>query len=392
MKDMNHIPPSTSKHTLLCAAVFSALMVFGGYQVIVAAMKPERLDFPKTLKAFREGELTQGLEKQLDHNLPVRPTSIAFANSIRYQLFGGAGEQVRAGKNGWLFIAEELKYEGPKARNSSDTNTAQAMKARIALVSDLSKQLAKHGVKLVVTLVPDKARLYADNLKTADYPDYNVARYQTALDGLKASGVVTVNLLEVLAPAAKEREIYYRTDTHWNQVGAAIAAKEVASVVKGLNLDLPKTTFVTKAGAQAQQRAGDLIRLMGLEFVPNAFRPKPDDEILETTSEVLDAKAPTKTTGLFDNVNVPVVLAGTSYSLRANFHGRLQEFMSVKVLNTAKDGGGFLQAITAYLKDESFRTSKPQVLLWEIPERMLQSPLKDEKGWLGKVLPVDLLQ
>jgi alginate O-acetyltransferase complex protein AlgJ len=58
------------------------------------------------------------------------------------------------------------------------------------------------------------------------------------------------------------------------------------------------------------------------------------------------------------------------------------------VLNTAKDGGGFLQAITAYLKDDSFKTSKPKVLIWEIPERMLQSPISDEKGWLDRTLGV----
>jgi alginate O-acetyltransferase complex protein AlgJ len=126
---------------------------------------------------------------------------------------------------------------------------------------------------------------------------------------------------------------------------------------------------------------------MGLEFVPNVLRPKPDQEIVETTVETASAKEPAKAAGLFEDAGVPVVLAGTSYSLRANFHGRLQEFLSAKVLNTAKDGGGFLQAMTAYLKDDSFRSSKPQVLVWEIPERMLQSPLKDEKGWLDKALP-----
>ncbi len=383
---MNTPTQATPKHTLLCASVFSGLMVFGSYQIMLSATNPTGLEYPRTFKAFQVGELTQGLEKQLDLKLPIRSTLIALANTIRYQLFGGAGDQVRTGKDNWLFIADELKYEGPRAHSKSTVDTAAALQTRVGLITDLSKQLEAQGVKLVVALVPDKARIYADQLKNADYPAYNQGRYKSALDGLKSNGVTTVDLFAVLAPAAKQGEIYYRTDTHWNQKGAVLAAKEIASVVQSLKLDLQKTTFTTQAAAQSEERPGDLIRLMGLEFVSNRLRPKSDQESIEITVEVIEKGAAPKSVGLFDDTSVPVALVGTSYSLRANFHGRLQEFMSVKVLNTAKDGGGFLQAMTAYLKDDAFRTAKPRVLIWEIPERMLQSPLRDEKGWLEKNL------
>jgi alginate O-acetyltransferase complex protein AlgJ len=383
---MNNPTRATPKHTLLCATIFSGLMVFGSYQIMLSATNPGGLDFPRTLKAFQVGELTQGLEKQLDLKLPIRSTSIAFANTIRYQLFGGAGDQVRTGKDNWLFITEELKYEGPRAHTKPTVDPRAALLTRVGLITGLSKQLEGQGVKLVVALVPDKARVYADELKNADYPAYNLERYKFALESLKSNGVTTVDLLAVLAPAAKQSEIYYRTDTHWNQKGAALAAKEIATVVQNLKLDFQKTTFTTQASTKAHERPGDLIRLMGLEFVSNQLRPKPDQENTETTVEVLDNNSAQKSVGLFDDTGVPVALAGTSYSLRANFHGRLQEFMSAKVLNAAKDGGGFLQAMTAYLKDDAFRTAKPKLLIWEIPERMLQSPIRDEKGWLEKTL------
>jgi alginate O-acetyltransferase complex protein AlgJ len=241
-------------------------------------------------------------------------------------------------------------------------------------------------VKLVVALVPDKARLYAQHLNNGDYPSYNKGRYQAALEGLKNNNVTTANLFAALEPTARTGEIYYRTDTHWNQLGAMLAAKEIASVIKALKLDLKSTLFSTQANAAEEMRSGDLIRLMGMEFVPSRLRPKLDRETPEITTEKPAATTEKVSTGLFDDAGVPVVLAGTSYSLRANFHGRLQEFLQTKVLNTAKDGGGFLQAMTAYLKDDAFRTSKPQVLVWEVPERMLQSPLGDEAGWLDRVI------
>jgi alginate O-acetyltransferase complex protein AlgJ len=383
---MNMPPEAISKHTKICAAVFVALMLFGSYQIISAAVSADELEYPKDMKSFREGAMTQTLEKQLDLKLPFRSTAIAFANTIRYQLFKGGGDQVRTGKNDWLFIAEELKYEGPKANAASATNPEASLEARVALIAGLAKRLDAQGVKLVIALVPDKARLYAQHLNSGDYPSYNKGRYQSALEGLKLNNVTTANLLLALEPSATQSDIYYRTDTHWNQLGAMLAAKEIAAVVNTLKLDLKPAFFSTQAKAPEESRSGDLIRLMGMEFVPNALRPKLDRETPEITIEKPAAATEKVSTGLFDDAGVPVILAGTSYSLRANFHGRLQEFLQTKVLNTAKDGGGFLQSMTAYLKDDAFKSSKPKVLIWEVTERMLQSPLGEEAGWLDKTI------
>jgi uncharacterized membrane protein len=49
------------------------------------------------------------------------------------------------------------------------------------------------------------------------------------------------------------------------------------------------------------------------------------------------------------------------------------------------DGGGFLQAMGEYLKNDAFLQSKPKVLVWEIPERFLYMPLTEELSWLKKV-------
>jgi alginate O-acetyltransferase complex protein AlgJ len=120
---------------------------------------------------------------------------------------------------------------------------------------------------------------------------------------------------------------------------------------------------------------------MGLAETPKALRPRPD---IETPVVTLQSSADSSA-GLFGEMVVPIALTGTSYSLRGNFHGYLQQELSAKVLNTAKDGGGLLQAGTSYLTDNAFQSSKPKVLVWEVPERFLYSKLSDEATWLKKV-------
>jgi alginate O-acetyltransferase complex protein AlgJ len=377
----------TTLNALACAAVLTAVMAAGVYQFISAVANPDGLEYPKGQKNFLEGHTTLALEKAIDKKIPARDALIAFANSIRYRLFGGGGDQVRVGQHDWLFLTDELKYEGLVGSPPKPADTAAALKARADLVAEVDRRLQASGVKLLVAVVPDKARLYAQKLPTGAYPAYNETRYANALSAFRARNVTVVDLLTPLASAAKSDEIYYRTDTHWNQKGAALVSQEIAKAIAKLGLNLDSTRFTSKTQPSAAERPGDLLRLMGLEKVSNFWRPAPDSEASQETIEATEggeASGAKPGGGLFGEVSVPAVLTGTSYSLRGNFHGQLQQAASIKILNTAKDGGGFLQALGGYLKDDAFKSSKPKLLIWEIPERMLQSPLTDEIGWIEK--------
>ena len=367
-------PPGAlpSRYALVAALTFTCVMLAGLWQMIAVTRNPGQLEFPSTWLDFREGRTTGTLEKQLDHKLPARATIIATANSLRYLLTRGGGDQVRVGSDGWLFLTDELKFD-------ADGNAHLA--ARASLFDSASRGLDSQGVKLMIALVPDKARLYAGKLSRGQYPAYNLPRYTDALAELRKRNVAVVDLLTPLAAGAARGPVYYSSDTHWNQVGAQIAAEVVALDVQKLGVELEKTTFVTTATGSKAERPGDLIRLMGLANTPDILRPRSDVEVPVLTKQT----SADTSTGLFGDASVPVALTGTSYSLRGNFHGFLQQALSAKVLNTAKDGGGLLQAPTAYLMDEAFKSSKPKILVWEVPERFLYSKLDDEPKWLKKV-------
>ncbi len=361
-----------SRYASVAGVTFLCVMLAGLWQIVAAAWNPGQLDFPRTWIDFREGRTTGMLEKQLDQKLPARTTLIAIANSLRYLLTGSGGDQVRVGNGGWLFLTDELRF---------DTDGNAHLIARANLFGGASQGLDRQGVKLVIALVPDKARLYSGRLISGHYPEYNRSRYEDALAAMRKQNVTVVDLLTPLTAAASQGQVYYSSDTHWNQLGAQISADAVALGVRKLGVALEKTTFVTAATGQKTERPGDLIRLMGLGDTPSALRPPSDTEITMVTKQTsVEASS-----GLFGDAAVPVALTGTSYSLRGNFHGFLQQALSAKVLNTAKDGGGLLQATTAYLKDDAFKSAKPKVLVWEVPERFLYTKLDDEPKWLKSV-------
>jgi alginate O-acetyltransferase complex protein AlgJ len=337
--------------------------------VLSTLLSDTELVYPKTWLDFREGRTTGTLEKQIDHKLPARSDLIVAANSVRLVVTGGTGEQVRAGKEGWLFLTDEIRFEP-----AGDSH----MRTRLDLLADVSNLLEQQGVKLVVLLVPDKARVHSDRLFSGRYPSSHESRYQQALDQLFEKKVSVVDILTPLRNQATSTEVYYRTDTHWNQLGARIAAHATAIAIEKMKIQIQKVAFESRESSDQTERAGDLIRMIGLESVPPLLRPKNDYEAVATTTQT----TPDQPSSLFGDSAIDVALTGTSYSLRGNFHGYLQEALSTKVLNGAKDGGGLLQATKKYLNDDAFKTSKPKVLIWEIPERFLQAKLDGE----GEVL------
>jgi alginate O-acetyltransferase complex protein AlgJ len=358
-------------HRNLAAAAFVLVMVAGFSQMVQALASLDWREIALAEDDFRKGKTTATLERQLDQKMPQRNNLIGLANGVRYVLTGGSVDQVRGGRNGWLFLTEEIRY---------DTDGPAHMSARMDLLASTRLALQSQGVDLLVAIVPDKARIYADQLYGAGYPSFSQTRYSDAIVQLTRRGIPSVDLMQPMLNARPAQDVYYRTDTHWNQTGAALAASAVADAIRRLNPELGSAQFLTQQDAQATQRFGDLIRLMGLDAMPAFIRPEADQEVTSRTTLVKS----TAGGGLLGDVYLPVVLVGTSYSLRGNFHGYLQQHLGASVLNAAMDGGGFLQAMGDYLKNDAFLQSKPKVLVWELPERFLYMPLHEEAGWLKK--------
>lgn len=359
-------------HHWAAALTLLIVIVWGAWQLLLAAQETSLQKIPNSQHDVLTGVTAKSLEAQLEKNLPAREALISAANIMRYLVLHGAGDQVQLGKENWLFLSDELRvYE----------HGQENLQARVDLIAAAASALQQANVHLIVALVPDKSRIYADQLTSTPRPAELKSRYNETYNALQQAGVDSVDLVTPLGDAAQKQEVYYRTDTHWNQNGAKVAAETIAAAVRRSTSDLTVTHYDTQTMGGVKDRPGDLIRLMGLEHAPHMLRPAPDKEASVTTT-----RSETDTDqSLFGDSQVPVVLCGTSYSLRGDFHGYLQQALSSEILNTAKDGGGFLNSITAYLQDEAYRTAPPRVLIWEVPERFLQMPLDKETHWLESV-------
>ena len=328
-----------------------------------------------SLHAFLGGETAETVNHAMAHDLPVGGALSAAGGVLRWRLFGSGGPQVTVGCHDWLYLTEELRpWPGSQA----------SMRARADALHQVAKDLAAQGIALQIVLVPDKRRVEQQDACGVPYAAQASDRYAAFLGML--GGLRVVDLLA--AYGGIRNQLYYRTDTHWNQDGAVVAAAATAAATDAdIGRDRP---FHTEYGPEAD-RAGDLLRLMSLENVPDdlpiKLRPLPDREAPATTKE---ANPPAASGGLLDDAPVPeVILLGSSYSVNANFLGALEAALSAPVGQFAQAGGAFWLAARDYFRSPAFHETPPKLIIWEVPERVVNQPVTDEeaaflRNWRGQ--------
>jgi alginate O-acetyltransferase complex protein AlgJ len=363
-------------------AVFFIILLVAGLVVAVLSLRdvPEESWSGMTEPhALLGGESTQRFTTNLNtHFLLSKPFS-RIERAVNWGLAGDAGPSVRTGCANWFFLSEEL---------DSFADAAQSAQARAQITSAMSRKLQASGIHLMVALVPDKSRIEQAQLCGLHRPAAFVSRLDNWQAQLRQAGVDVLSLEPTLQALPGAR--YYQTDSHWNEQGAyASAAAIVAHLINNKRLPAPATP-PSAAALQRQTiaRPGDLLRVSNLDGVPAWMRPATEQAQLTT---IAAPSAPASTApaqdDLFDDAGLPpLAVVGTSFSRTSNFVPFLSHQLSAPVANLAKDGGNFEGAALAYFNSKTFTQSPPKVVLWEVPERMLQKPLTSaERKWLAEL-------
>jgi hypothetical protein len=154
-----------------------------------------------------------------------RPALVALQHAVAVLgLHSSPVARVVIGRDGWLYFAGEDAH----ALDRQYRGTLPYPDAVIAgLGAEIEKRrawLAARGIAYVVTIAPDKSTIYPEHLP----------RWLTRMPGPtpldRASGMLAANrqlrfvdLRPVLREAKQHAQVYYRTDSHWNFLGATAA-------------------------------------------------------------------------------------------------------------------------------------------------------------------------
>lgn len=325
----------------------------------VAALMAEDTFAPLDASVL-DGSWAAAWEDRLDDGFAPAEWGVTFWGVIEYAVFHQGRPGVVIGEDDWLFTAEEFEHHPDR----------QATIARnLDRIAEVQAKLDARGVRLVVALLPAKARIYDDKVQL---PDYARAAYPDMKAALASRGVAVVDLEAPLREARQTADVFCATDTHWTPYGAHVAARSVAAAV---------SDWTPPSGGHWESRQegeltveGDLLAYVPLGPWQGSLGPGP-----ETVPDRVVEGAPPAAGGLFGDVEIPVTVVGTSYTAdeRWGFADELKAALQADVLAAASEGAGPFEPMRDYLQDESFLQTPPQLIVWEVPERYLPVAVED---------------
>lgn len=238
--DLPAVPPEADDRFRLrdvmvlagCAAVLLATLLVDPLHGVAAHFENRSLaDWP----SGRPGaDWFARIDAAVSDRYRGRNALIALQHAIVVDALGSSPvPNVLLGRDGWLFF----RGEDGHALDVHVRGTRPFPDAQVdALAVELERRrrfLAGQGIGYVVAIVPDKSTIYAEHLpawmkrmsgptpleramaRLALYPDLRVVDLATPLKAGKAT-----------------EQVYYRTDSHWNYLGATIAYHAIMNAVR----------------------------------------------------------------------------------------------------------------------------------------------------------------
>lgn len=247
-------------------AGFAALLVGPG--LLWLGLKPfcDTTNYEnRTLAAFPTAEtgLTQWpaqFEDWLEDHAPFRNGFLTLKAGADRLVGSLDSSNVLLGKNGWLFLQDVADSSSISDYQGLTAYTPEEMAALADKVQRLADALAQKGSRLALLFAPAKEGVYSQYMPDSIPVVARPTRVQALTDYLQQNTDVPVLFpLEALQTAGQTTQVYYKYDTHWNDVGAWLAAQQLLAA-----LDLPYTDSLPAVAVNGEKTAPtDLANMCG---------------------------------------------------------------------------------------------------------------------------------
>jgi len=161
--------------------------------------------------------------KWFDDNFGFRDFLIRAKTQIDYSVFN-ISDKVHIGSDGWLFYRSVIDDGQPQI----EVILRKDMDTIVEGTQQLANRLSARGIKLVIMIAPMKNVFYSKYLPNTAKKLPNSRQVDLLQDQLRSmKDIIFLDSTTILREIAKNRNIYHKTDFHWNDP----AAFEVASVL-----------------------------------------------------------------------------------------------------------------------------------------------------------------
>ena len=239
---------------LLCALCLALLLIPLAGMLLAGpsdAVSNERLAAKPRL--MRAGKLNPDfLSETADYfagHFYLRPALITANSTVQAAVFReSASEDVVLGDGGWLFYADTLEdFQG------TNPMTGRALFCAARNLALLQEFCAQQGTSFLFVCAPNKNTIYPEYMPGQYRKTEQVSDLDRLEQALTQQGVSFCDLRKALS--GRESLTYYRTDSHWNGYGSALACDAILAAL-GRESSLAGEPFTL------QPHTGDLYQML----------------------------------------------------------------------------------------------------------------------------------
>jgi hypothetical protein len=335
-------------------------------------------NFQWDLKYF--DEFPAKFESYYNDFFGFRESLISWNNQVMVTAFGTAPSWlVILGKYPWLF------YGGDEGYYLSPLFKLEELEQLKAVLEQRRDWLASQGIQYIFLVAPNKQSIYSEYLPDSIRYSSTKSRLDQLMDYLKQnSNVEVIDLREDFHKAKLSHQLYEKTDTHWNELGAFYAYRAVMERVsrkfpsaKPLSLSDFKLTATNQLG-------GDLARMLKLQPIYREDVLKLEPKVLRRASKLAWLEG-------YPTAPQQVTLIGSNSPSFMRFQPRVAEIQDARLPSAVVFGDSFADKGLIHFLTEHFRRTvfagqhvfdveliqkeRPDVVIQEIVERTLVGPL-----------------
>ena len=134
------------------------------------------------------------------------------------------------GKDGWLFYGDDGALEDYLNQSPFSPADLDDWSATLQHTRDW---LALRGITYLFVIAPDKHQVYPEFMPDTIQRTAAISRTDQLVVHLRAHTTVPVlDLRPAILAAKRDARIYHRTDSHWNDLGAFVAAQEILASLR----------------------------------------------------------------------------------------------------------------------------------------------------------------
>ena len=262
----------------------------------------------------------------------------------------------------WLSYTGELSIDD--SQNSIPFSDAELAKIHAKLL-DLNQNLSSRDIKFYLVIPPNKNTIYPDDLDRIAPKRSTKSRLDQLIEYERLhSGVDVIDIRPELLGAKKTHQVFFATDTHWNDYGSWVAYTNIINAISKDFLNIVANPIgyfnigeSTYSGDLAKKGGNLMIKETTQTYsLQNPRNVKHENLVLDNGVRVIRS--------YIDDPELPVALI-----FRDSFYTNLHKYMSQHFSNTV--------SLWSFVFDyDQVDKVKPDLVIVEISERYINQLLK----------------